>query len=128
MTTRTTHSHKEAVTSLEIQNAIDLCHVSNGILEEHQVHLNKFGLHVVILELVDQELSEFVEVGNFFVDLHVLVEEVNEHSIFTICHAVLFVVELELLLNLFIQVPLEEVTISEGVKSVVEYTKYFMRP
>jgi hypothetical protein len=41
---------------------------------------------------------------------------------------VLFVVELELLLNLFIQVPLEEVTISEGVKSVVEYTKYFMRP
>jgi len=38
MSSRTSDSYQEDVSSLELEHSVDLGNVLNGILEEHQVH------------------------------------------------------------------------------------------
>mmetsp|Transcript_20737 Transcript_20737/g.31919 ORF Transcript_20737/g.31919 Transcript_20737/m.31919 type:complete len:304 (+) Transcript_20737:4515-5426(+) len=111
--TGATDTHQEGVTSLEVDDSVDLSDVDNGILEQDEVHLDQLGLHVILSELVVQVLSELGEVSDLLVHLHVLVHEIHEDGVFTIGAAVLGVVHLEHGLQLFAQVALELVTVLE---------------
>jgi len=84
------------MTTLEVKHTIYFSDVSDGILEEHKVHLDQLRLSVVGLKFFYQVLSQLIELGNFFIDSHVLVKEVYEDSIISISHAVFLVVQLEL--------------------------------
>jgi hypothetical protein len=84
------------MTTLEVKNTIDFSDVSDGILEEHKVHLDQLRLSVVGLKFFYQVLSQLIELGNFLIDSHVLVQEVYEDGVISIGHAVFLVVQLEL--------------------------------
>ena len=99
------------MTSLEVDDSIYFGDMRDGILEKNQVHLDELWLHVVVLQLVIQVLSEFGEVSHLLVYRHVLVHEVHKDGILATGGAVLSVVHLEVSLQLLIQVSLELLSI-----------------
>jgi len=72
--------------------------------------------------------SELLEVSCLFIYLHVLVHEVNENGVLSVCGAILHVVQLEVILQLLIEEALELVSVIEGVESVLEHSKNLVRP
>jgi hypothetical protein len=84
------------MTALEVEHTIDFSDMSDGILEEHKVHLDQLRLSVVGLKFFNQVLSQLVELGAFLIDSHVLIQEINEDGVISISHAVFLVVQLEL--------------------------------
>lgn len=69
--------------------------MSNGILKEYKVHLDKLGLGVVLGKLFIKECPQSVKVSDFFVDWILVTQEVDIGSILTFSGAVLFVVGLK---------------------------------
>jgi hypothetical protein len=116
------------MTALEVKHTIDFSDMSDGILEEHKVHLDQLRLSVVRLKFFNQVLSQLVELGTFLIDSHVLIQEINEDGVISISHAVFLVVQLELKLQLLVEVKLKLIAILERVKAVVEDSEDFMSP
>jgi hypothetical protein len=116
------------MTALEVEHTIDFSDMSDGILEEHKVHLDQLRLSVVGLKFFNQVLSQLVELGAFLIDSHVLIQEINEDGVISISHAVFLVVQLELKLQLLVEVQLKLIAILERVKAVVEDSEDFMSP
>lgn len=102
--------------------------MSDCVFKQHKIHFNEFRLCVIGLKLIDQIISEFVKVSDLFVNFHVFIEEINEDCILTICLAMLFVIHLELQLNLLSHEALELITIFKRVKAIVEYSQDLVAP
>lgn len=69
MSARTTHTYKQAVTSVEVDNAIDLRNVNNRIAEKHDVHFGHLApLVVICIKFFVQEISKSAKVLNFVID------------------------------------------------------------
>jgi hypothetical protein len=128
VSTRATYTDEEAMTSLHIDDTVDLSNMSNRILEKYEVHLLDLWQHVVADKLLVEIFSKLGEIGHFLIDLHAFVHEVDEEGVVTICCAMLSIVHLEDGVELFIQVSLELVSIIERVKSILENSEDLMGP
>jgi len=102
--------------------------MSNCVLEKYKVHLLNLWQHVVADKLIIEIFSKLGEVGNFFVDLHTFVHEVDENGVVTISGAILSIVHLEDGVELFIQESLKFVSVIERVKSILEHSEDLMGP
>lgn len=116
------------MTSLHIDDTVDLGNMSNCILEEYKVHLLDLWQHVVASKLIVEIFSKLGEVGYFLIDLHAFVHEVNEEGVLTISSAMLSIIHLENGIELFIQESFEFVSIIERVKSILENSEDLMGP
>lgn len=76
------------MTSLEVDDSVNLGHMGDGILEEDQVHLDELGLHIVFFKHVIEVCSELLEVLYFniwcsCICSNLLLQEININGIFS---------------------------------------------
>ena len=131
MTAGTTNTNKHSVTALQVDNTDDLGDVNDGILEKHNIHLGDLGLLVVRFKGVIEFVAQFIEVGNFFVNLAFTLgieEEVDKDSVLFVGGAVSGVAHLEVLGELFVEHGLNESLITLVNKSIVEDTEDLVAP
>ena len=65
MSSRSTNTYKESMSSLEVNDSVNLGNMGNGIFEKNQIHFDELWLHVVLLEHVVEMSSKLFELSDF---------------------------------------------------------------
>ena len=95
MSSGSTYSDKECVTSLHLDDSVNLAHMNNSVSEQHKVHGNLFRQSVICLKLLVEYVSQLWEVFDLNVNLCALIKEVHEYCVFAVGGAVLIIVDSE---------------------------------
>ena len=125
------------MTSLQVDDSVDLRNVDNCIPEENNVHLLYLRLLVILVKFLIEVVSKLIVVDDFFVDLCFLVinKEIDKDCIACILfvvlligHAVFPVIHLEVCSELVIKELLEPLLIFFVNQTIVEDAENFVAP
>ena len=125
------------MTSLQVDDSVDLGSVDNCISEENNIHLLYLRLLVILFKFFIKVVSKLIVVNDFFVDLCFLIinKEIDKDCIACILfivlligHAVFLVVHLEVCIELVIKEFLEPLLIFFVNQTIVEDAENFVAP
>ena len=125
------------MTSLQVDDSVDLGNVDNCISEENNIHLLYLRLLVILFKFFIKVVSKLIVVNDFFVDLCFLIinKEIEKDCIACILfivlligHAVFLVVHLEVCIELVIKEFLEPLLIFFVNQTIVEDAENFVAP
>jgi hypothetical protein len=115
--------------ALEIQYAVDLGDVDDGVAEQHNFHLLHLGLVVVGLQFAFKVSFQLIEADNFLVvGLFLRLQEVDEDCVVFASHAVVFVLALEVVLQLLVKNVHEFLPVLNRDETVGENAQDFVAP
>ena len=97
-------THQQTMAFRQFYDSVDLADIIDGILEEDDIHLVFLGLVVILLQLINTDVLEFipVSIGDFLIDIRrIFIEEVYKDGILFQFVGALLHVAVEVELDLF---------------------------